>query len=129
MNEPTTAEAIVWFERRKAGAAMPGANAMYDKAIAALRAQQEKEKNDPLTLDELREIGQRCEGIYVANIDGTPVFRGQKYCVAILDFSPAFGSMAEMHIHAIYGDKLTLSEDEYGKTWLAYRRKPEEEIK
>jgi len=93
-------------------------------ALAALQAQAEAEKNEPLTLEELREMGQRCEGIYVAYPDGAPVFREQTYCAAVLDFSPAFGSM-KMHVHAIYGDRLTLWEDDYGKTWLAYRRKPE----
>ena len=79
----------------------------------------------PLTLEELWEMGQRCEGVYVAHMDGSPVFRGQKHCAAVLDFSLTFGSNA-MHVHAIYGDRMTLREDDYGKTWLAYRRKPEE---
>ena len=91
----------------------------------AFRAQQEAEKNEPLTLDELREMAQKCEGVYVAHVDGSPVFRGQRYCAAVLDFSPAFGSTT-LHVHAIYGDRLTLWEDEYGKTWLAYRHKPGE---
>lgn len=81
--------------------------------------------NAPLTLEELREMAQRCEGVYVAHTDGSAVFRGQKYCAAVLDFSPAFSSTAT-HIHAIYGDRLTMWEDDYGKTWLAYRRRPEE---
>lgn len=94
-------------------------------ARIVLRAQQEAEKNAPLTLDKLREMAQKCEGIYIAHVDGTPVFRGQKYCAAVLDFSPTFGSTA-LHIHAIYGDRLTVWEDDYGKTWIAYRFKPEE---
>lgn len=98
----------------------------FEMAIAALHAQQEAEENEPLTLDELREIAQTCEGIYIARVDGRPIFRGQKYCAAVLDFLPAFGSTA-LHIHAIYGDRLTLWMDDYGKTWLAYRNKPEEE--
>ncbi len=82
--------------------------------------------NPPLTLEELREMVQSCEGIYVANVDGSPVFRDQTHCAAVLDVSPAFGS-AVRHIHAIYGDRLTLWEEEYGVTWLAYSRKPESE--
>lgn len=82
--------------------------------------------NEPLTLDELREMAQRCEGIYICNIDGTPVLRDQKYCAAVLDFSRVFGSNGP-RVHAIYGDNLTLGGDEYGKTWLAYRRPPEGE--
>ncbi len=92
---------------------------------ASLTAPQRRTKrNEPLTLDELREMAQRCEGVYVAHSDGTPVFRKQTYCAAVLDLSPSFGS-TKMHVHAIYGNRLTFWEDEYGKIWLAYRRKPE----
>lgn len=98
-----------------------------DIALSELRAQKEVEKNDPLTLEDLWEMSQRCEGVYVAHTNGTPVFREQAYCAAALDFSPSFGS-TKMHVHAIYGDRLTFWEDEYGKTWLAYRHKPKEEM-
>lgn len=102
-------------------------------AISALREQEERDnriesdavKNEPLTLEELRQMAQRCEGVYVAHVDGSPVFRGKRYCAAVLDFSPAFGSNT-LHVHAIYGDRLTLWEDDYGKNWLAYRSKPKE---
>lgn len=93
--------------------------------IQQLRRKAAPQPNTPLTLAELREIAQKCEGIYVAHTDGSTVFRGQKYCAAVLDFSPAFGSTA-MHVHAIYGDRLTMWEDDYGKTWTAYHCKPEE---
>lgn len=89
-----------------------------------LCARQEAEK--PLTLEELRGMVQRCEGIYVSKTDGMPLFREKKYCAAVLDIMPAFGS-SHMHIQAIYGDKLTLWEDDYGKTWVAYRRPPVKE--
>ncbi len=108
-----------------------GLDSDFDEAVelvvAALQVQIEAEKIEPLTLEELREMAQRCEGVYVAHSDGTPVFREQTYCAAVLDFSPSFGS-TKMHVHAIYGDRLTFWEDEYGKTWLAYRRKPEDGI-
>ena len=94
-------------------------------AVAALREQEKRENPKPMTLDELRQMAQRCEGVYVAHVDGSPVFRGKRYCAAVLDFSPAFGSNT-LHVHAIYGDRLTLWEDDYGKTWLAYRSKPKE---
>ena len=105
-------------------------------AVAALREQEERDnrlesdavKNEPLTLDELRKMAQRCEGVYVAHVDGSPVFRGKRYCAAVLDFSPAFGSNT-LHVHAIYGDRLTLWEDDYRKTWIAYRSKPKEDEK
>lgn len=86
---------------------------------------EERENPKPLTLDELRKMAQRCEGVYVAHVDGSPVFREKRYCAAVLDFSPAFGSNT-LHVHAIYGDRLTLWEDDYGKTWIAYRSKPKE---
>ena len=59
MTEITTEYAIKWFENRKAGITMPGAKAMYDKAIAALRAQQEAEKNDLMTLEADRDAWKR----------------------------------------------------------------------
>lgn len=79
----------------------------------------------PLTMEELREMAERCEAVYVAHTDGREVFRGRKYCAAVLDIAPVFGSMGT-HIQAIYGDKLTMWEDDYGKTWVAYHRPPEE---
>lgn len=120
----TTEEAIEIFEVWAECNYKPTHDAAV-MAISALRAQQQTDDNQPLTLDELREMAQKCEWVYAAYIDGTPVFRGQKYCAAVLDFSPAFGSSA-LYVHAIYGDRLTLWEDDYGKTWLAYRHKPEE---
>lgn len=82
----------------------------------------DRDNSKPLTLDELREMAKRCEGIYVAHPDGSPVLRGQRYCAAVL---VPFGNTT-LHIRAICDDRLTLWEGEYGKTWLAYRRKPEE---
>ena len=96
----------------------------YRTAVNILRAKQAEEKAEPLTLKELRERAERCEGVYVAHTDGREVFRGRKYCAAVLDIAPVFGSMGT-HIQAIYGDKLTMWEDDYGKTWLAYSRPPE----
>jgi len=48
--------ALSWFEWRRAQITMPGTIAMYDTAISALRAQAGAERNDPLTLDELRQM-------------------------------------------------------------------------
>ena len=84
----------------------------------------ERAEEQPLTLEELREMTMRCEGIYIANIDGRPLFRERKYCAAVLDMVPTYGGPA--HIQAIYGEKLSLWEDDYGKTWVAYRRPPVE---
>jgi len=114
--------------RKRAWAVYMEARKIRELAEGLTAGGTKAEENPPLTLEELRGMGQRCEGIYVAYPDGAPVFREQTYCAAVLDFSPAFGSV-KMHVHAIYGDRLTLWEDDYGKTWLAYRRKPEEGAK
>ena len=80
--------------------------------------------NEPLTIEQLREMEQRGEGIYVTHADGSPIFRGKQYTAAVLDRIAAFGAMG-YHLQAIYGRGLTLTEDDCGKTWLAYRRPPE----
>ncbi len=67
----TTEEAITWFERRKAGSTMAGATSMYNKAIAALRAQSEAERNELLTLDELLEMERAGLSIWCVDTDGT----------------------------------------------------------
>lgn len=74
-----------------------------------------QERNEPLTLDELREM------------DGEPV-----WCVSMLSEQSEWAilkvtEMSKTWFIAMagascgYGDK-----DTYGKTWLAYRQKPEE---
>ncbi len=91
-------------------------------AIAALRAQQEAEKNEPLTLEELREM------------DGEPVFithsrHGKSWC--IIDWHGVNKSW-------FYFSKTGTAEGmtavpvaaaTYGGYWLAYRHKPEEKTK
>lgn len=63
-------QAIAWFENRISSATMPGARKMFGIALSALREKIEREKehigeanemiakpaNEPLTLDELREM-------------------------------------------------------------------------
>ena len=78
--------------------------------------------NETLTLEQLREMEQRGEGIYVTHADGSPIFRGKQYTAAVLDRIAAFGAMG-YHLQAIYGRGLTLAEDDCGKTWLAYAHK------
>ena len=71
--------------------------------------------NDPLTLEELREM------------DGDPVWieqneGGPSRWAIVTDFESSY--------HVYFGTvrgRLCLPCDDYGKTWLAYRRKPEEE--
>ena len=90
-------------------------------AIDALRRAQLA--NEPLTIEQLREMEQRGEGIYVTHADGSPIFRGKQYTAAVLDRIAAFGAMG-YRLQAIYGRGLTLAEDDCGKTWLAYAHKP-----
>jgi hypothetical protein len=80
--------------------------------------------NEPLTIEQLLEMEQRGEGIYVTHADGSPIFRGKQYTAAVLDRIAASVAMG-YHLQAIYGRGLTLAEDDCGKTWLAYRRQPE----
>lgn len=78
----------------------------FSEEIMVLR---ERGRNDPLSLDELRQM------------DGEPVWA--KHCHG--------GEWVVVHWN-IYGRITTaynaeLRYDEYGETWLAYRQKPEEE--
>ncbi len=117
MNEITTADAIAWFERRKAQITMPGANAMYDKAIAALRAQAEAEKNAPLTLEDLWEMDE--EPVWIcppSTEDGVE-----------WDIDSGEWALVDIDYELCRAVKGTLAVfEKYEKTWLAYRRKPEE---
>lgn len=84
-------------------------------AIAALRAQQERDDPKPLTLDELRELG------------GEPV-----WCAGKSRFGVAFEAWkviskynsTERVIRFTDGDDRL--PESYGKTWLAYRTRPKE---
>lgn len=87
-----------------------------DMAISALRQQEHfrevTKKVEPLTMDELRKM------------DGEPVW------VEFQDGSG--GCWGLVHItmfdHVVFANGLycTVGKPYYGKTWLAYRRKPEE---
>ncbi len=76
-----------------------------EMAIAALRA--EAEKNEPLTVEELREMDG--EPVWVCTMDGkaaTWMFAYYDRCENLTDVA---------------------GYEDYGSVWLAYRRKPEEE--
>lgn len=90
----------------------------YRCAETALRAQQERENPEPLTLGELREM------------DGQPV-----WCVSMITGKAEWAILRIVEMKktwfiaiagasAGYGDK-----DTYGQTWLAYRYKPKEKSK
>ena len=82
-----------------------------DMAISALR-QQERESNDPLTMDELRKM------------DGEPV-----YCVEITGRQEWLfrrdGGFVDMYGEFTSDDFMVW--DNYGKLWWCYRQKPKEE--
>ena len=92
-----------------------------DMAISALRQQEHfrdlTKKVEPLTLDELRKM------------DGEPVWvvclKPERY------YEPPIGwRIIEKSIVGTFGvwnDSSCLAERDYGKTWLAYRHKPEED--
>ena len=79
--------------------------AAFDVAISALRAKQEKENNAPLTLDEMREMGG--EPYYHVSLQG-----GENHW-AVLD--------------PFVSENIDVYDYGYGKRWIAYRHKPEEE--
>lgn len=109
----TIEETIAWFEGRVKSTTMPGARSMFEVAISALRAQQERENPKPLTLDELRQM------------DGEPVWMQP-------NSPPKCGKWAIVAgVDTEYGEKTLYLEGDftcrdYGKTWLAYRHKPKE---
>lgn len=82
-----------------------------DMAITALYALQESGKNDPLTLDELRQM------------DGQRV-----YCVSFITqglnvWGTVFMREIVSHVLALKNGELRyFLADTYGTTWLAYRR-------
>jgi len=104
-----------------------GCDRIFDEAVEmavfALRAQAEEEKNEPLTLEELREM------------DGEPVW------VKVLDHSVfadkaddfcGWGLVRKSWVRVWDERRADLVHidyhfEEYGKVWLAYRCKPEEE--
>ena len=86
------------------------------KAIAAWNRRAEPE-NNPLTLDELRQM--EGEPVWCEYINFRGERRGGKWCICEV----IYGNIQPMADYAVGGtDTSTLC---YGKTWLAYRAKPE----
>ena len=119
----TIEEAIKWMQEEKASfERAPDLNGcpmtecwqkaidVYEMAISALR-QQEQQPNAPLTLDELRKM------------EGQPVYivENTEYWAIVNRFDQAgvyllsYGNPDDYGYFGLYG-----------KTWLAYRQKPEE---
>lgn len=84
-----------------------------DMAIHALRAQQEQERNEPLTLKELRQMDG--EPVWVVNV-------ATKKCDGFHD-EWALVSAARRNVESV---SVIYHFENYGEFWLAYRRKPEE---
>lgn len=80
-------------------------------ALSALRAQQELESNEPLTVDELREMDGEPVYIHSDTFPGDCGWRVVKKA-SVLD------------IQFTDGDCFLFTF--YGKSWIAYRRKPQE---
>ena len=101
-------KAIQWFEE-----SLVGSMALRDyeltnickTSLAALREKLERQQNDPLTLEELREM------------DGEPVWVDDWFM--------------DTHCWELSEDAEDYfegrNESQYGSAWLAYRHKPEEE--
>lgn len=106
----------------------PSVAARYAKELAGLVdelqvvscARQEQERNAPLTLDELRQMG------------GEPVFLVDLVHKSDPKVPDLWGGWIVFTKHDKNGfiprGGGFFSNDGYGKTWLAYRHKPEEEL-
>ena len=70
-----------------------------------------------LTKQDLKE--KRGMAILIEKIDGTPIMYGMQRVAAVVDFVSTYGSNGQ-GIEAIYGHNLTMSDSDYGITWVAY---------
>lgn len=84
----------------------------HEMAISALRAQQQAEANEPLTLDELRQM----------NVEPVWFVHEEHGRWRIMDVIR--GAAREEFI--LFDGELSDWMADYGKTWLAYRHKPKE---
>lgn len=115
-------EAIQWFESELAGGkcspTCQQCNA-NEYALEALREKQQAEKNDPLTLEELRKM------------DGQPAFfvcvdhiHLSMWCIVWV--SDIFGKKkVEAHGRTFMVHREFLEDFSYGKHWIAYRSPPD----
>lgn len=86
-----------------------------EMAISALRAQQEGEKNETLTLDELRDM------------DGQPVWCCSPYITTDGHWAIVRNATFDVpeNNYCVYAVGIMWYFSEYGETWIAYRRPPE----
>lgn len=83
------------------------------QAIAVIKASLMDKPNDPLTLEELREMEER--PVWIERHDGGP----SRWAIV-----GSFDSLYGVYFGTARGG-LRLPYDDYGKTWLAYRRRKE----
>lgn len=118
LDPETTAEALAEIEYY-AGfsghtAKVQACSDACEVAVAALREKAEREKNEPLTLDELRKM--KDEPVWVQS-PGVPEY-GRWAIVAGVDTTDGEKTL---YLHNDFTCR------EYGRVWLAYRHKPKEE--
>ena len=89
-----------------------------DMAISALRAKQERESNEPLTLDELRQM--KGEPVWI-----TPAKESEH--IPVPEQWTIFAGMSEdinknkVYVFSTTRTTLAYTSESYGQTWLAYR--------
>lgn len=118
----TKEEAIAYFAARRNYNPHNGNSEAERLALAALRAQQELEKNDPLTSDELREMAGKpawcaeCQCYGIVKIETIGCWANKPFLVGSWH-DPTCGTAVDFE-YDIEGRGLTL-----------YRRKPEEDVR
>lgn len=97
----------------------PDAAGRYEKVLTDLRDKLGRDmESNSLTLEELREMDG--EPVWIVHTDYTPF--GKEYWGIVRD---GFSGLPNCFV-ATRDENIQLLYSEYGKTWLAYRRKPEE---
>ncbi len=97
-----------------------------DMALSALRAQAEAEKNEPLTVEEVQQLTMK-DWLWVEVIGGKPRADFGRWNVNSAYYQVnADYSRGEALCCGYPGIGFEFEYADYGKTWLAYRRKPEE---
>ncbi len=129
----TIEKAIEWFTNKVEDYLEPVKRQVYTMAISALRAQQEAEKNEPLALDELREMDE--EPVYIRMGDGREGYAIIVWeCGSVLlcgpDYFDAVTWEPDIDFYGLQYANNSLKESNWNlhqMGWLAYRHKPKED--
>ena len=113
-------EAIAYLQPIADSATVGHYSEMLNIALSALREKQEREKNEPLTLDELRQMDG--EPVYVVTLDN-PLENQPYWAIAGINSNDSRYQNGVALYNRVQRDWGAF--DLYGDTWLAYRRKPE----